>query len=600
MASKHQNILSRRDVGLVSLLILIFVVGIAYLLTTQTVFRPDIEPIATSEEDQVGDTSSQKHPPSVRTFNLLSALPQHPLIKVYMNHNQAAVYTDPYRKIKRYGDNLEQIIITEINKAQVKIDLAVHELNLPGIALALVKKQEQGVKVRLIMENSYTRDAGLMSLSNIQKLDSRLQSRVKELRHYLDTNNDGKLTVQELQERDALYILNQYKLPWLDDTADGSTGSGIMHNKYVLIDGKTLITGSTNFTFSDVHGDKDAPETRGNNNNLLVITSPELVRSYEQDFTQMWGDGVGGATDSRFGTRKDLLPLQQMRVGNILVAVRFSPASAKIPPNETTDGQINRVLATAQTSVHLALFVFSAQDIADQLHALKINQPKLELAGVFDPGFGYRDFSETLDLWGLTLANRNCGIEADNHPWPQPLTTIGTAILPEGDKMHHKFAVIDHHLVITGSHNWSQAANSLNDENTLIIDNPTVAAHYEREFQRLYQTTFFGPSRALREKIKGESRRCPKITQLVAKKPKSAPKTVSSMSATSPTLLLPININTADAATLDQLPGISPATAQAIIEYRQTQGSLTSLADLDQIKGIGSKTLEKLQDKIIF
>ncbi|NJK62165.1 MAG: hypothetical protein HC921_05290 [Synechococcaceae cyanobacterium SM2_3_1] len=35
--------------------------------------------------------------------------------------------------------------------------------------------------------------------------------------------------------------------------------------------------------------------------------------------------------------------------------------------------------------------------------------------------------------------------------------------------MHHKFAVIDESIVVTGSHNWSQGANRNNDENVLII-----------------------------------------------------------------------------------------------------------------------------------
>lgn len=55
-----------------------------------------------------------------------------------------------------------------------------------------------------------------------------------------------------------------------------------------------------------------------------------------------------------------------------------------------------------------------------------------------------------------------------------------------------------------------------------------------------------------------------------------------------------ININIADIETLAELPGIGPAKAQAIFEYRIQQESLSSLIELVNIKGIGKKTLAKL------
>ena len=56
-------------------------------------------------------------------------------------------------------------------------------------------------------------------------------------------------------------------------------------------------------------------------------------------------------------------------------------------------------------------------------------------------------------------------------------------------------------------------------------------------------------------------------------------------------LSLPIDINTASVEELDTLPGIGPKTAQAIVEYRETQGKFTSAEDLLQVRGIGPKKL---------
>jgi competence protein ComEA len=57
----------------------------------------------------------------------------------------------------------------------------------------------------------------------------------------------------------------------------------------------------------------------------------------------------------------------------------------------------------------------------------------------------------------------------------------------------------------------------------------------------------------------------------------------------------PLNINRATAAELDALPGISPAVAQRIVEYRTSRGSFSSVEQLDSVKGIGPKLLEKIR-----
>ncbi|MEN8719209.1 MAG: helix-hairpin-helix domain-containing protein [Oceanococcaceae bacterium] len=56
----------------------------------------------------------------------------------------------------------------------------------------------------------------------------------------------------------------------------------------------------------------------------------------------------------------------------------------------------------------------------------------------------------------------------------------------------------------------------------------------------------------------------------------------------------PVNINTADAATLaDELNGVGPVVAERIVEHRSNQGPFTSAEQLTQVRGIGSRTLEK-------
>lgn len=59
-----------------------------------------------------------------------------------------------------------------------------------------------------------------------------------------------------------------------------------------------------------------------------------------------------------------------------------------------------------------------------------------------------------------------------------------------------------------------------------------------------------------------------------------------------------IPVNTADVYELDRLPGIGPAKAQAIVEYREEHGPFQSTDQLLEVSGIGQATLEGLLDYI--
>jgi competence protein ComEA len=56
-----------------------------------------------------------------------------------------------------------------------------------------------------------------------------------------------------------------------------------------------------------------------------------------------------------------------------------------------------------------------------------------------------------------------------------------------------------------------------------------------------------------------------------------------------------ININTADAEELDELPNVGPSTAEAIIQYRVSNGLFGSVEELEEVPGIGPATLEEIK-----
>ena len=59
-----------------------------------------------------------------------------------------------------------------------------------------------------------------------------------------------------------------------------------------------------------------------------------------------------------------------------------------------------------------------------------------------------------------------------------------------------------------------------------------------------------------------------------------------------------VNINTAGLEALDSLPGVGPATAQAILDEREANGPFTSIEDIQRVSGIGEKKYEKLKGSI--
>ena len=364
-------------------------------------------------------------------------------IKVYFNHDV---------NLPAVKANLENEIINVIDSANTSLYMAIYDLDLPGVANAMVAAKNRGVDVRFIT------DEDNIAGENVHALD----------------------------------ILNAGNVPWIDDTENGSAGSKIQHNKFIIVDGATVLTGSTNFTQSGIHGDLDGSGnliSSGNDNHIVVIESQQLAGVYTTQFGIMWGDGPGGAQDSLFGLGKPdhMMETVYTTNDNIRIDVQFTPQSPTLIAGSSLENMVNYV-STAQQRIRLAQFVISAQDVAD---AMKIRHDAgVEVQGIGDSSFFYRYYSEFQDMRGVEELNDNGVYETDsytgapNNVW-QNTADVRVANMDGGDKWHHKYIVVDD-TVLTGSHNISGAGAFGNDENIIIIHDAETAEEFEAHFSRSF------------------------------------------------------------------------------------------------------------------
>jgi phosphatidylserine/phosphatidylglycerophosphate/cardiolipin synthase-like enzyme len=200
-------------------------------------------------------------------------------------------------------------------------------------------------------------------------------------------------------------------------------------------------TGSTNITKNGIYDQ---------NNNVIVIRSPELATIYEREFDEMWNGQFGAKSPST-------LSEQSLTIDGTQILVIFTSEDPVL------ENVIIPFVQGAQSSVYFMAFSFTDYPLADAMIQARLRD--LDVAGVFE-AFG--STSESAELRTLY-----CG--------DVPVRQDGN-----GGFLHHKVIIVDERYVITGSLNFSTRAEETNDENVIIIDNPDIARLYIEEFERVW------------------------------------------------------------------------------------------------------------------
>ena len=323
--------------------------------------------------------------------------------------------------------NTDEVIASYIDKARFSIEIAVYNSNSAGsprIIAALNAAGARGVQVRYIYDASTANTAlvtGLPTTANVKKMADRP----------------------------------------IATPIPPRTNNAIMHNKFIVADANSsnandpiVLTGSTNWTSSMLNTDA---------NSLIIVQDQALARNYKLEFDEMWGDTVqGGATNAakaKYGQYKTDNTAHEFKINGKRVESYFSPSDA-------TNARLVSTVNTTNSELYAAIFSFTKTDVANAIKNVKFNHPGAVEYAIYDDSVG------SSASWNIVKPALGANAIKDN----------ATGIF------HHKYLIVDANdaandpLLWVGSHNWSSAADTKNDENTLVVHDANVANQYYQEY----------------------------------------------------------------------------------------------------------------------
>ncbi len=308
-------------------------------------------------------------------------------------------FTEPAGKSPStaYRDGVDSVLAAEINQTRDTLDVAVYELDSPTLTDAILDAHRRGVAVRIVADD----EQGLHSEDN---------------GHLRDLQAAGVAVVD-----------------------DGR--SGLMHNKFMILDARRVWTGSWNYTINGAYR---------NNNNAFVMDGARAAGGYQAEFDEMFLRG-------EFGSRSTDDGMISFDLGESAVSVMFAPEADELPI-------LLEEIAGARQSIRFMTFVFSLDELAEAM-LWAAAEYDVSVRGIFEKRNSTASWSQLPVLYCAGM-----GLRQDGNYY----------------SLHHKVIIIDERVVITGSFNFSNSAVKRNDENLVIIRDAGIAALYLDEWQRLW------------------------------------------------------------------------------------------------------------------
>lgn len=295
-----------------------------------------------------------------------------------------------------YNNGVEMPLAAAIGAVRATLDIAAFEWNSPALTKAVLDAHARGVTVRIVADNEHTIE-------------------------------DPDTTIDQLVNAGIPVVYDQK--------------SALMHNKFMIMDGSTVWTGSMNYTINGIYR---------NNNHMIAMRSRRAAQAYTEEFEEMF--------IAREFSRK------RSAVSDISFTQDGTPVQIFFAPEGKVVDAVVATINGAKKSVKFMTFSFTLEEVANAL--LRRAEAGVKVEGVFE--------LIGADTASSRLRQLRCaGLDAriDGNPY----------------RLHHKVFIIDDTTVIFGSFNFSANASNVNDENMVIISDPDLAAQFSAEYNRIKQ-----------------------------------------------------------------------------------------------------------------
>ncbi|HWY97584.1 MAG TPA: phospholipase D-like domain-containing protein [Bacteroidia bacterium] len=367
--------------------------------------------------------------------------PKHHII-VYSTHAVDTTVARPHNKavglIRSAGDTL----IAYINRAKYTLDIAVYDY----VEDSTWYEQGYVPPIHTAINNAYARGVKIRWIHN--------------------ASDSAKGFANAITPNYGLALINK-AIP----TLPNPSYSGIMHNKFVVVDGRSsnpndaiVWTGCMNWEPGQICKDI---------NNIIIFQDSALAHTYLTQFNQMWGDTVEGGVPntavSLFGPKEKNITLHNFYIDGHYVESYFSPA-------DNTSNHIISTIQTAKSEIDFEMFAFTL--VADDAPLVTATKNGINVYGIMDQSsLSYTPYSDLSNAMGSNL-----------------LLYSGLPGYDHNSICHSKYVMVDpcdyawnaDPKILTGSHNWSSSANTVNDENTVIVHDSLVTNQYYQAFHADY------------------------------------------------------------------------------------------------------------------
>ncbi len=318
-------------------------------------------------------------------------------------------------------DDLEKTIVEFIDGAEKKLDIAVQELDSWEIGKAIIRARRRKipgrtarVRVNLVLEADYLTEHRTVHFD----LDCE-SARLKRAGEHKDNR-----AIHDAILRSAIYVRSDFN-------------PSIFHQKFIVRDGTSVLTGSTNFTNTGTHN---------NLNHVIIVHDKKVAKIYSKEFKEIRQGHFGKLNEGHDPAPPDVV------VSDIPIRILFAP-------DHNPEMEIMKQMIKAKRRVDFAIFTFAQSSGIDDV-MIKLASTKMLIRGALDGMMANQK-------WAASRTVHNAGAKLFK-------VSSQTVVGPNGKKhklgkLHHKLMILDQQVIIAGSFNYTGPATRLNDENIIIL-----------------------------------------------------------------------------------------------------------------------------------